>query len=400
MNRKAVISKVNNGTAYAVFYDDKAVKAQIFYNDEKNILGNIYVGYVKDIVKNINCAFIEYSNGSKAYLQLSGKLRPVFLNVKNTGKLCQGDRIIIQIKKEASKTKDPVCTTEFELTGKYAVLTHGGSGISFSKKIKDESFKEEISSLLNNIYKNREYGILIRTKSCNTDISNIIDEISSLSSEYEKLISIAGTRPKNYILKEADNPLMTSVKDFYISDKDQIITDIEDIYNQIKDIGLNCSVTLYYDKLLPLYKLYSFESLFDQISSRRVWLKSGGYIVIDYTEAMTVIDVNTGKCDKGKDKEKTFLKINLEAAEEIARQLSLRNISGIIIVDFIDMTENENRKKILDAMKEYAAKDSISTNVIDFTKLNLMEITRKKTRDMVKVRDNIFWIFWIIDKFK
>lgn len=395
MNKKAVIVKMNNGTAYCEFHNDIAIRADIFYDDEKNILGNIYVGYVKDIVKNINCAFIEYEQGKKAYLQLSAKNRPVFLNNKNTDKLCAGDRIIIQINKEAVKTKDPVCTTEFELAGKYIVLTHGSMGISFSRKITDEKFKAETSDILNELIKSEndvsdksEFGLLIRTNAYSAEADIILAEAKKLIAEYKSLLTIAAARTKNFLLKEAENPLFSIIRDLNFASDDRIVTDDKKIFDRLCSEDINCKPEYYQDNLLPLYKLCSLEKVFDDITARKIWLKSGGYIIIDYTEALTVIDVNTGRCEKGRDKEQTFLNINIEAAKEISRQLSLRNISGIIIIDFIDMLLEESRKELYVKMKEYVADDKIKTNVVDFTKLHLMEITRKKTRDLVKVRGN------------
>ena len=215
------------------------------------------------------------------------------------------------------------------------------------------------------------------------------------------LIKNAYTRTKNFLLHEADTGFMPLVRDMYYDDKDSVVTDDKAIYDMLYETGIFKTekkdlsdnkpyLQFYSDELLPLYKLYSLERVFDDITSRKIWLKSGGYLIIDYTEAMTVIDVNSGKCDKGRDKEKTFLTINLEAAEEIARLLSLRNISGIIIIDFIDMEMPESHEKLLSAMTEYTGMDKTPTNVVDFTKLQLMEITRKKTRDRVRVHDNIF----------
>lgn len=390
MNKKAVIVRVNGGTAYCEFSGDKAVRTDIFYDADKNILGNIYVGYVKDIVKNINCAFIEYEEGRKAYLQLSSKVAPVFLNVKNTEKLCEGDRIIIQISKEAVKTKDPVCTTAFELAGKYIVLTHNSAGIAFSKKISDEAYKSGMAEKLSAFTENAPFGILVRTNAYNAPADDVLAEAEVFAAEYAELMDTAGTRTKNFLLREAENPLYTIIRDLNLDETDRIVTDDTNIYNNLKNIKTNGKIELYDDKLLPLHKLNSLERVFDEVASRKVWLKSGGYLIIDYTEAMTVIDVNTGKCDKGRDKEKTFLSINLEAAAEIARQLSLRNISGIIITDFIDMSEEKSRETLLAAMKKYVAEDSIRTNVVDFTRLHLMEITRQKTRDRVKVTAELF----------
>lgn len=405
MNKKTVITRVNNGVVYCLFSNDTAVKCDIFYDDERSVLGNIYVGYVCDIVKNINCAFVEYEQGKKAYLQLSQNVKPVFLNKKNTDKICCGDRIIIQISKETVKTKNPVCTTGFELSGRYVVLSHGSSDICFSKKIKDNDYKKNLTNLLMRYMTDNSYtyeiGITIRTNAYTVPVEEIFSELNYLIDKYKSLIKNAYTRTKNFLLYEADTGFMSLVRDMDYDSEDIIVTDDTAIYNMLYETGLfrdkktdsvndKPYLKLYDDELLPLYKLNSLEKVFADITSRKIWLKSGGYLIIDYTEAMTVIDVNSGKCDKGRDKEKTFLAINLEAAKEIARLLSLRNISGIIIIDFIDMESTESCERLKTAMIEYTGMDKIHTNVVDFTKLRLMEITRKKTRDRVKVHDNIF----------
>ncbi len=244
-----------------------------------------------------------------------------------------------------------------------------------------------------------EIDITIRTNAYTVPVDEIFSELDYLIDKYNTLIRNAFTRTKNFLLYEADTGFMSLVRDMDYDGNDLIVTDDKIIYNMLYDTGLfkdNNSdgdkplLKLYSDGLLPLYKLYSLERVFDDITSRKIWLKSGGYLIIDYTEAMTVIDVNSGKCDKGRDKEKTFLAINLEAAKEIARLLSLRNISGIIIIDFIDMETAESRERLKNAMIEYTCMDKIHTNVVDFTKLMLMEITRRKTRDRVKIRSNMF----------
>lgn len=409
MDKKTVITRVNDGVAYCLFSNDTAVKCDIFYNDEGSVLNNIYVGYVCDIVKNINCAFVEYEQGKKAYLQLSPKLKPMFLNRKNTDKICCGDRIIIQISKEAVKTKNPVCTTEFELAGRYVVLYHGTFDVGFSKKIKDNDYKKKTDGLIRNMLADRlradiGIGITVRTNAYSVPVNEVLTELSCLLDKYDALIKNAFTRPKNFLLYEADTGFMKLVRDMSYDKNDLVVTDDKTIYDMLYGTGLfkkdktdladnkdnKPCLKLYSDDLLPLYKLYRLERVFEDITGRKIWLNSGGYLIIDYTEAMTVIDVNSGKCDKGRDKEKTFLSINLEAAKEIARLLSLRNISGIIIIDFIDMEAPESHERLLSAMTEYTGMDKIPTNVVDFTKLQLMEITRKKTRDRVKVRDNIF----------
>ena len=406
MSRKTAIVRLNHATAYCDFVNDIPDKADIYYDDEENIIGNIYVGYVKDIVKNIKCCFVEYEPGKKAYLQMDGNARPFYLNVKNSNTISSGDRIIIQIKKDPIKTKDAVCSTAFELAGKYAVLTFKGTDHmengylpAFSAKISDEKFKEEVSfAIKNTVYEKieKECSLLIRTAAYDADIHCVLEEIDKLVSEYEELIRTAKIRPKNFLLKKAETPLFSSIKELEYKDGDRLITDDKEIYDNLlrlynsNELKGNVCPEFYEDKLLPLYKLYSFEKIFSEISSKKVWLKSGAYLVIEHTEALTVIDVNTGKCNKGKNKEETFFKINQEAAEVISRQLRLRNVSGIIIIDFIDMAELTMRNKLGEVMKRLVADDKIKTTVVDFTKLNLMELTRKKTRDLLKVRNDLF----------
>jgi len=391
--KKLVITRLNNALLYCLFQNDEAVRADVFYEDEEYVLNNIYVGHIRDIVKNINSAFVEYKKDLLGYLALNENQNMVFLNNKNTDKACEGDRIIIQLIKDRIKTKDAVLTTNFSLTGEGLVLTHGKKGISISSKITDISFKKEIKEKLLNDFPDFlefPYGIIIRTNAKNMEYSSIYEELLSLQKEYNELISIAKTREKHYLLKKSETPIISLIKELDLKEEDIIITDKSEVYNEILEKIPGAKIKFYEDKLLPLYKLYSLEKIFNEIRSKKIWLKSGAYIIIEYTEAMTVIDVNTGKCEKGKDSEKTFFNINVEAAKEIARQISLRNISGIIMIDFIDMKNNENRPILIESMKEFTKNDYIKTNIIDFTKLHLMEITRKKTRDRVFVRDGIF----------
>ncbi len=179
---------------------------------------------------------------------------------------------------------------------------------------------------------------------------------------------------------------ITGIRDSYAGKLEEIITDCPDLYDQLKEYLENSQkedaekLKLYTDDLLSLGKLYSLENALSKALDKRVWLKSGGYLVIEPTEAMVVIDVNTGKYEGKKKLEETVLKINLEAAAEIARQLRLRNLSGIIMVDFIDMNQEAHKEALMDALRAAVAKDPVKTVVVEMTRLNLVEITRKKLR--------------------
>ena len=382
---KIVITHMDNdiispATVMAFYENDVITDFSCYYDDSKSLVGNIYLGYVKDIAKNINAAFIEIADGVKGYLPLEESKYAIFANNKNTDKLCQGDKVIVQVAKDAIKTKDCVLTTKFSLAGRYACITHGDTRLSISKKIKDENFEESIKEVANSLDLEK-FGLIFRTNSQNATLDEIKAEIEDLTDAYNQITKFGITRPGKTCLYTKENPILTTLRDRIKDDNYVITTDVSDIYNDLNDLFSNYKlkpeIKLYNDEY-ELYKLYSLNSLLTSLASKKVWLKSGGYLIIEATEALTSIDVNTGKYDKGSNKEAAILKINKEAAEEIARQLRLRNISGIIIVDFINMASPESMSELISFTKEKLKNDYIQTNFVDITKLGLMEITRKK----------------------
>lgn len=409
MSKKLVLTKLNIPSIapadVAVLYEDnKATYMDIFYEDEPFVLGNIYVAHVNDVVKNINAAFVEYSPGKKAYLSLENTENTFFINRKNTTKICQGDNILVQIKKEPIKTKDAVCSTCIEFSSNYVVLTYGVAGINVSTKIKDNSLRQSLSNYCSDIISDIMYdkeaygmiteelfynilsntGIIVRTQAQDINDYELIKE--DILKQFEALFlcfNKALYSKGRTCIYSNENPILSVINKHK---SDEIITDNEEIYKLLCEQSID--VKLYEDSLLPLYKLYNIEGLLNDVSSRKVWLKSGAYLVIDYTEAMTVIDVNTGKCEKGKNKEDTILKINLEAAIEAMRQIKLRNISGIIIIDFIDMAKDEAKEALLNQLIDEAKKDNIKTSIMGLTRLNLVEITRKKIRERITIKKN------------
>ena len=382
---KVVITHLDNEiiapSTVMVFYKDDAITDfSCHYDENKSLVGNIYLGYVKDIAKNINAAFIEIADGIKGYLPLEETKYAVFANNKNTDKLCQGDKIIVQVAKDAMKTKDLVLTTKFSLAGRYSCITHGDTRISISKKIQDEEFTTSVLDATKDLVSDK-YGVIFRTNSYGADLDEIKSEIISLRDKYDEIKSIGITRPGKTCLYIKEHPIIATLRDRIMDEDCTIITDVKSIYDEatelFKSYNLKPVIKLYDDDY-ELYKLYSLNSLVESLNNKKVWLKSGGYLIIESTEALTAIDVNTGKYDKGSNKEAAILKINMEAVAEIALQLRLRNISGIIIVDFINMTEPENMSKLIAFMKTCLKEDFIQANFVDVTKLGLMEITRKK----------------------
>lgn len=381
--KKALVTRYKNKILYMLLEDNKEVEVDVYDNDEELIYNNIYVARVKDVVPNINSAFLEIAPGKVCYFSLDEK-NVLFLNRKNTTKVCEGDLILVQVVKDAVKTKAAVVSCEINLSGKYVVLTVGKGGfIGVSHKIADKERVTHIKQLVSS-YVTEEYGLVVRTDAEYAADEDILAEINGLTEEYKNILKIAGTRTAFTLIKKNESPLSLNLNNAHLEDGDEIVTDDVEIYNEILAENSNAGVRLYEDKEISLMRAYSIETRIDKILSKNVWLKNGGYLVIEPTEALTVIDVNTGKFDgKEKDREETFLKINLEASKEIARQLRLRNISGIILVDFINMKNPDNRKILISDLEKQLYKDRIPTRFVDFTKLGLAEVTRQKKKKPV-----------------
>lgn len=383
-----VITDYKGQILSAVYENGKM--AEVSLEDEKSssVIGNIYVGRVERVVKNINAAFVEFQKGVNGYYSLEDNKKPVFLNCKNTDKVCQGDLLLVQAERDALKTKPAMLSSNIEFSGKYAALRRSGKGVSISAKLTDVKLKKAVKNALKS-FSSEEYGLIARTN-CETlyydetfHEEELVCEVERLLAEYENILRIAPTRCAFTMLYGSKPDYLTKVVNARLDELETIVTDIPAVYRAVEELGdaaVNAKLRLYQDNLLPLDKLYSVSSRINDALKERVWLKSGAYLVMQPTEALTVIDVNTGKFISGKNKEEGFLKVNLEAAAEIGRQLRLRNYSGIIVVDFIDMKKPRSKQILMETLHEIAAKDRVKTTVIDMTGLGLVEITRKKIK--------------------
>lgn len=348
-----------------------------------SILGNIYIGKVKNIQKNIQAAFIEIANGIMCYYSMAEKASPFFVNVKKNNILKIGDEVIVQVSREGIKSKLPYVSSNLNFTGRYLVLTSERKELGFSGKLKKEEKKRIREILRDKVPEN--VGLIVRTNCREAQEEEILRELEHLLERYKEVLHKGKSRVCFSVLEESMPEYMQILQNAYIENLEEVVTDNQEIYKHIvqylESYGQSEKIVRYYeDKLLPLYKLYSLEKAFEQAQNEKVWLKSGGFLVIQQTEAFVCIDVNTGKFTAKKDMEETFRKINLEAAKEIAWQLQLRNLSGIILVDFINMEKDEYKEELLQTLQIYLWKDSIKGTVVDMTPLNIVEITRKKVR--------------------
>lgn len=374
--KKLVITEYREKNTAVLFEDGKETEIRVLETGN-SILNNIYVGRVNKVVPNINSAFVEVSKGVICYLPIEEE-HVIFLNRKNTDKVCQGDIVLVQVVKDAIKTKRPMVTCKLNISGKYVAISFDNKGIiGVSKKITDSKRTAEFKTLLKE-YATEEFGFIVRTEAELADNKDICDEAKKLVNEYKDLVHISSMRPAFTLIKKGDNSVSDTVASMKLQKDDEVITDIPEIYEAISDREYKAS--LYQDTMISLKTLYDIEKIINGALGKYVWLKRGGYLVIEQTEALTVIDVNTGKYDgKDKDREDTFLKINMEAAAEVERQLRLRNISGIVVVDFINM-KDDNVKILTEELCVQLKKDCVKCKYVDYTKLGLVEITRQKIR--------------------
>lgn len=388
---KVVITKIPSLPDYIVtaqFEHDKLVLLDCDNRKEKSILNNIYIGKVKNLVPNIEAAFIEIEKGYECYYSLTDNKNPIFINKKNNNKITIGDELIVQVAKENIKTKQPVLTSNITLTGKYVVVSAGDKKLGISNKLslkERQRVKELFAGQLDG-----EFGIIARTNIKNASKEDVLSEVQNLKNKLTQLIHNAMHRTCYSVLYEGDDNYISILKGLYEESLEQIVTDDSEIYQTIhtyltnQNMDANRYLLFYEDSLLPLYKLKNLESEIKNATQERIWLKSGAYLVIQPTEAFTVVDINTGKFTGKKNTQETFLKINLEAAKEIARQLRIRNISGIVVIDFIDLDKDDAKKHLMEEFDKILKKDPVTTHLVGMSKLNLVELTRKKVRKSLR----------------
>jgi len=383
---KLVITKIQN-YIFSMLYDNYNRVIQINCDgNEDTILNNIYIGKVTNIVNSINAAFVEFSKGKTGYLPLNDGMEPIFVDVeRKEGPLRIGENIIVQVVKEAVGNKEPVVSSNINFVGRFVVFSLKNRGVSFSKKIKWPELKEAIINRYEKLDYNN-FGFIVRTNSMHSNIEDIFEEIDFFVNLWNATSDLRLYKKCYSLIYKAPTSYITSIRDGYHNEVGQIITDNGTVFDEIHDYlevyqpdDLN-KLKLYDNNVTPLQTLYNVRKEIEDALSEKVWLKSGGYIIIQPTEAFVSIDVNSGKYVSKKDAQKEFLKINIEAAEEIAHQIRLRNLSGIIIVDFINLLQKDAQATLLKAFEQFISEDPVKTSIVDMTKLNLVELTRKKAR--------------------
>ena len=388
----------------SALYDENRTMLEVSLSalDEESLLGNLYIGRVENVVKNLNAAFIRISPKQICYYSMDDYKNPLFTKKVSVKKpLVEGEELVVQVTREALKTKEPAVTTNLNFTGKYAVLTTENQRIGISAKL-CKTDRERLKSLAETI-EHPDFGLILRTNATDATDEEILAEIQGLAEEWQNLKETAKHKTCYSCLKKEPPAYLKEIVNLPTSSVNELITDDRNVFLKlcsnfgiteddlwtkgsvsvpIDEVNVTETLTLryYHDSLLSLSSLYSVKSSVEKAIAEKVWLNSGAYLIIQPTEAMTVIDINTGKNVAKKGVQENFLKINKEAAIEIAHQLRLRNLSGIIIVDFMNLASKEAEAELMSTFRAALKNDPVPTQLIDMTKLGLVEVTRKKVR--------------------
>lgn len=393
-----------NSQSCALLIQENRLKAARFFPKQQSKIGAIYICKVKNVVKNLDAYFVEIGSEEREVCFLSKKdaLYPFLLNRPWDGRILEGDEFPVQVIRDAQKTKQASVTTLLSLSNEYFALSVGETKTGYSNKFtaEEKKFLKEILTgaqwALPQIHLPHTasgskvqlpIGLVVRTQAAKlADEQSLYKYFTELMDGFSNLYQTALHRTCFSCLKTALTPWQSALEQLaYPGEYEEILTDNIQLFRQMQASNAmpDTKQLRFYDEQqaaqLPLSKLYGLDSKLETALGRRVWLKSGGYLIIDPTEALTVIDVNSGKYEARKGIEETAYHINMEAAEEIALQLRLRNLSGIIIVDFINMKDKSHQDALLNHLKNLVNHDKQKTTVIDMTPLGLVEITRKKS---------------------
>jgi len=389
MYREMLIKMEAEETAIAVL--DERQLAEIYFEQLSNqrLVGNIYKGVVENVLPGMQAAFVDIGLEKNCFLYVEDAL-PKYIDEngqeitekKNiTEILKSGQEILVQIFKEPVGSKGARVTTHPTLPGRFLVLLPTGKYIAISRRIEDEDERQRLKEMMSQMLP-PGMGVIIRTVARDMGQEELAADLKMLLKQWKRIQGKAVKCPAPSLVHKDFDLLRRVVRDTGSSDIDRILVDKEETTDKVREIINDIAPSL--EKKIvccnaDIFKQYDIYEQLSRAMRRKVWLKSGGYIIVDQMEALTVIDVNTGKYVGETNLDDTVLKTNLEAVTEVARQLRLRNIGGIIIVDFIDMEVADNKTKLLEALEEAVKKDRTRVTVLGITQLGLVEMTRKKS---------------------
>jgi len=409
IKREILISLEANEKRVAILESGQLEDYFIERADQRYMLGNIYKGTVRTIIPGIEAAFINVGSEKDGFLYVSDAVRnPLDLeeepvlggsveeddfekSYKRKGKvkinelLKEGQEVIVQVVKEPIRTKGPRLTTFFSFPARYLVMMPGEKKMGISRRIDNPKERDRIRQIFNKITIPDDVGFIIRTAAEGKSEKEIQRDVQYLLGIWDQIKKDINTQKPPSLVHEELDLISRVIRDTYTEDKDMIYVDDWNIFKQTQRFlktymaGANVNLKMYRDRV-PLFEKFNVEKEIEKSFQKTVYLKSGGHIVIEQTESLIAIDVNTGKFTGRRNLEETVYRTNCDAAREIAKQVRLRDVGGIIIIDFIDMEEEEHKRSVYRIFKEAIRKDRAKTNILRISELGLVEMTRQRVR--------------------
>ncbi len=383
--KQMLVSVSRSQTQIVILEGPVLVEHYVAKDDSNSVAGNIYLAVARNVLPGMEAAFLDFGDSKNGVLYASDVSVPGTRNGGRSGKrieevLKEGDKVLVQVTKDAMGAKGARLTGMPSLPGRYLVLVPDSDSVGISRRLPDTD-RNRLRDVINKV-RPKGFGVIVRTAALHASAEELAADISRLTKQWESIKQQAETGNAPSLVHREPELLIKVIREHFTADFRKLMIDDRAAYDTV--IGylqstapdLVSKVHLYEDEI-PLYDRYHVDDQLKKALDRKVFLPSGGHLVIDRTEALTVIDVNTGKFVGSSTLEDTVLQNNLEAAEEIGRQLRLRDIGGIIVIDFIDMETTENQQKVLRRLRETLARDKTRTQVFDVSHLGLVEMTRK-----------------------
>jgi ribonuclease G len=411
MKQEIFINSSPQESRIAIIEDGVLAEFLIERKEEMGIAGNIYKGKVSRVLPGMQAAFVDIGMEKAAFLHASdfssvpeemqlidapGEEVEIEAPPKRVPRrhlplekqLSRDEAILVQVAKDPLGTKGARVTSHISLPGRYMVFMPGTKHIGISRRIDSEEERKRLKEVATSLLTG-DGGFILRTASEGRSKREIQRDLRFLTRLWRRLQKRAEGAAAPSLIHQDLDLIARSIRDFFTLETEQLVIDSPKDYRRILDfVGqfmprLKSKIVLY-SGAEPLFERHAIEEKVERALERRVWLRSGGYIIIERTEALTAIDVNTGRFVGKRNQEETIVKTNLEAAQEVVRQLRLRNVGGIIIIDFIDMEKESDRKKVYDALKDALKKDKARTNILKISELGLVEMTRQRTRESLE----------------
>ncbi len=377
----------------AVVVDGILEELDIHVRTHEATLGNIYKGVVSRVEPSLQAVFVDYGAKRNGFLSIndvhpsyfpesfeSGRRRPKIQEVFK-----KDDHVIVQVNKEERQLKGASLTTNISLAGRYLVLMPGTDMYGVSRKIEDEKERKDLKEILKQLKPPQNMGFIIRTAGMGRSKTELARDLNYLLKLWKSIENRVAQAPAPSLLHKEHDVFIRSIREHFTPDIKEILVDDKDVYKKAKDFFHQ--VMPRYENLVklsqekrPLFNKYQLEEQIEQVYSRKVKLKSGGYVLIEPTEALVTVDVNSGSATREKDVEETAFKVNMEAAPEIARQLRLRDLGGIIVIDFIDMAHKKHKQEVEKAIRAEFKRDRAKTKILRISSLGLLELSRQRLK--------------------